>query len=133
MITVDDDHHDPGSGHPASSVTSAIVLELERNGLIELAQAGDDLLELVLALARDADGVALDLRLDLGELVADELGDPLGELVGQAAPQLDLLADLVAAGRLDLAPVEDLERQVAPDRLRLDEVLDGGGAVTRRR
>ena len=54
---------------------------------------------------------------------------PLGDLVGQAAPQLDLLADLVAAGRLDLAPVEDLERQVAPDRLRLDEVLDRGGPV----
>ena len=53
----------------------------------------------------------------------------LGELVRQAAPQADPLADLVAAGRLDLAPVEDLERQAAPDRLRLDEVLDRGGAV----
>ena len=34
--------------------------------------------------AGDADRVALDLRLDLGELVADQLGDLLGELVGQA-------------------------------------------------
>ena len=33
-------------------VTSAVVLELERDGLIELAQPGDDLLQLVLALAR---------------------------------------------------------------------------------
>ena len=41
----------------------------------------------------------------------------------------DLLADLVAAGRLDLAPVEDLQRQVAPDRLRLDQVLDRRRAV----
>ena len=40
--------------------------------------------------------------------------------------QLDLLADLVAAGGLHLAPVEDLERQAAADRLRLDQVLDRG-------
>ena len=31
---------------------------------------------------------------------------------------------LLPPGGLDLAPVEDLERQVAPDRLGLDEVLD---------
>ena len=48
---------------------------------------------------------------------------------GQPAAQADPLADLVAAGLLDLAPVEDLERQAAPDRLRLDEVLDRGGPV----
>src|SRR5262249_6248709 len=32
-------------------------------------------------------------------------------------------------GWLDLAPVEDLEREVAPDRLRLDEVADGSRPV----
>ena len=47
--------------------------------LVELAQAGDDPLEVVLALAGHADRVALDLRLHLGELVADQLGDLLRE------------------------------------------------------
>ena len=82
----------PRSSRPARTGSwhhrpSAVVLELERDGLVELAQPGDDLLQLVLALARDADRVALDLRLDLRELVADQLGDLLGEVVGQAAPQ----------------------------------------------
>ena len=40
------------------------------------------------------------------------------------AAERDHLLDGVAAGRLDLAPVEDLEAEVAPDRLRLDQVLD---------
>ena len=75
-------------------------------------------------LRRDADGVTLDLRLDLRELVPDQLGDLLGDLLGQPATQADPLPDLVAARLLDLAPIEDLERQAAPDRLRLDQVLD---------
>ena len=54
-----------------------VVLELEGHGLVELAQPADDPLELVPALAGHADGVALDLRLDLGELVADQLADLL--------------------------------------------------------
>ena len=77
----------------------AVVLELERDGLVELAQPHDDPLQLVLALAGHADGVALDLRLDLRELVADQLDQLARQVVGQAAPQRDLLADLVAAGR----------------------------------
>src|SRR5882672_4896374 len=106
-----------------------VVLELERNGLVELAQPDDHPLELVLALARHANGIALDARLDLRELVADELRESLGEGVVEAAPELDHLAHLVAAGGLDLAPVEDLQRQVAPDRLRRDQVLDRRGAA----
>ena len=78
-------------------------------------------------------GVALDLGLDLGELVADQLAELLREVLGQPAAQLDVLADLVATRRFDLAPVEDLERQVAPDRLRFDQVLDRLGADTPRR
>ena len=96
---------------------------------IELAQPGDDALEVVTALAGHADGVTLDLRLDLRELVPDQLGDLLGDLLGQAPSQADPLADLVAARLLHLAPVEDLERQAAPDGLRLDEVLDRGRPI----
>ena len=36
-----------------------------------------------------------------------------------------MLANLLAAGRLDLAPVEDLEREIPPHRLAFDEVADG--------
>ena len=46
---------DPGIGG------LAVVLELERDRQVELAQPGDDPLEVVLALARDADRVTLDL------------------------------------------------------------------------
>ena len=107
-----------------------VVLELERDRqLLELAQPADHLLELVAALARDPDGVPLDLRLDLRKLLADELADLLGELVVQSTPERDRLADLVAAGGLDPAPIEDLQGQVATDRLRLDQVLDRGGPV----
>ena len=71
--------------------------------------------------------------LTLGNSSRMSFGDALGDVLGQAAAQLDLLADLVAAGRLDLAPVEDLQRQVAADRLRLDEVLDRAARGARRR
>ena len=52
--------------------------------VLELAQARDDALQVVAALAGHADGVPLDLRLDLRELVADQAGDPLGDLVRRA-------------------------------------------------
>src|SRR4026209_1695045 len=107
---------------PPRRAASSIVLELEVDDLVEGAEPGDDLLELVLALARDPDGIALDLRLGLGELIPDELRNPLRQLLRQAAPHADGLADLVPAGRLDLAPVEDLQRQPPPDRLGLEEV-----------
>ena len=48
------------SGGPVGG-WSAVVLELERDGQVELAQAGDDALEVVLALAGDTNGVTLDL------------------------------------------------------------------------
>jgi hypothetical protein len=40
---------------------SAIVLELERDSQIELAQAAHDALEVIPALAGDTNGVTLDL------------------------------------------------------------------------
>src|SRR5688500_19267057 len=40
----------------------AVVLELELDDLVERPEPGDDALEVVLALARDPDGVTLDLR-----------------------------------------------------------------------
>jgi len=52
------------------------------------------------------------------------LPELLGQRLIQAATQSDVLADLVSSGRLELAPVEDLEREAAPDGLRLDQVAD---------
>ena len=103
---------------------SAVVLELKRNGvtLRLLAQPRDDLLELILALAADPDRIALDLRLDLWEVVADQLLDLFGEIIGQAAAQPDALPNGIPASFLDLSPIEDLEREAASDRLRLEQV-----------
>src|SRR6202142_1049710 len=112
------------SARPSPWPILAVVLELERDLDVERAQATDHPLERVLVLAPDPNGIALDLRLHLGELVPDQLGQLLGDIVGQAAPEGDDLLDRVAAGRLDLAPVEDLQAEVSPDCLRLDQVLD---------
>src|SRR5665811_1252175 len=83
----------------------AVVGELEWDGLVELAQACDHLLEVVLALGAHADGVALNLALRLRELVTEDLRDLPGEVVREPAPQADVLAHLHAASLLDSAPV----------------------------
>src|SRR5665811_733423 len=69
----------------------AVVGELEWNGLVELAQAGDHLLEVVLALGAHPYRVPLDLALRLRELVAQDLRDLPGELVRESAPEADML------------------------------------------
>src|SRR3954453_20751590 len=105
---------------------SAVILELERDriALRFLAQTRNDPLELVPALAADPDGVALDLALHLGKVIAQHLADLLGQVFGQTPPQADLLADGVAAGGLDRAPLEDLEREPTPNRFGLNQVAN---------
>ena len=103
------------------SSTLTVVLELERDDLVEAAQPGDDPLQVVLALARYADGIALDLRLDLRELVPDELGDLLRDVLGQTTPELDLLADLFppAGSTLPQSKIlSDRLRRIAFDSIR---------------
>src|SRR5450759_1785018 len=102
----------------------AVVGELERDGLVELAQPRDHLLEVVLALGAHTDGVALDLSLRLRELVPQDLRDLPGEIVREPAPQGDVLADLHPDGLLDGAPVEDFERKAAPNGFRLDQLAN---------
>src|SRR5450759_2945628 len=72
----------------------AVVGELERNGLVELAHAGDHLLEVVLALGAHPYRVPLDLALRLRELIAQDPGDLPGEGVREATPAADMLTDL---------------------------------------
>jgi hypothetical protein len=58
---------------------SPVVRELQWHRFIELLQPADHHLKVVLVLAGDAQGVALDLGLHLGELVADQLAQLLGQ------------------------------------------------------
>src|ERR1035437_7400967 len=102
----------------------AVVGELERNRFVELAQAGDHLLEVVLALGADPHGVSLDLALRLRELVPQDLRDLSGEIVREPAAEVDVLANLHPARLVDRPPVEDLEREVPADRLGLDQLAD---------
>src|SRR6185503_15356828 len=124
-----DDHQGPLEIRNGHHRRLPVVLELQGHRLVQCPQPDDHPLEVVLALPGDADRIALDLRLDLRELLADQLRDLLRENVVEAPAQADRLADLVAACGLDLAPLEDLQRQVATDRLRLDQVLDRGSPV----
>src|SRR4051794_35810847 len=77
----------------------AVVDELDGEVVVRLADEALDLLQVVAALAGDAQLIALNLRLDgLGSLIPDELGDLLGVL----------LADPVGDGHRDLG---ELARQ----------------------
>src|SRR3970282_2706116 len=98
----------PSGPAPSGPGASCVALELERHGVLLplLAQPGDHFLQVVLALAADAHGVALDLRLHPGVVVADEHGDLLRQLLRQPGAPADGLAHTAAAGRLYLPPAE---------------------------
>src|SRR6185369_6156092 len=91
---------------------SAVVGELQGHVEVARLQHGDDGLQVVLLLGRDAQLVALDLRLDtLRALVADLLADRLGLVRVDALD--DLAVDLVTLARgLRLAGVERLQRDL---------------------
>src|SRR5574338_815679 len=108
---------------------SAIVLELQRHRVVQSAQVADDGLQLVPALADDPHRVALDGGLHLGEVLADDLAELLRLLACQSPAQRDVLTHGPASRGLELAPVEDLERQAAPHGLGLDQVLDRAGPI----
>src|SRR5579884_3539795 len=65
------------------------ILELERHGKFVSANGGNHRLQIVPALAGDADLVVLDLRGDLELGVANEGGDLLGDLRLDALLELD--------------------------------------------
>src|SRR6266540_2620577 len=121
---------------PKSLQRLTIVDELERHWPVALglalAQQRNRGLQLVLALARDSDGVALNLGLQLGQAVADELADLASEVLVQALAQRRRLPDSPFRSLLDLAIVEDLGRQRPLDRLLQQDVTDGvEGHLTR--
>src|SRR3954453_6980304 len=97
--------------------SSALVGEVQRDVEVGLAQHPLDGLEIVTALARDTQLVALDLALDaLGPLVADQLGDLLGVLLGDALLEGRVEVVLLAReARSGLGDVEVLEADLALD------------------
>jgi len=115
----------------ASSRRLPVVLELERNGLVQGAQAPHDALQVVLALPGHPDGIALDLRLDLRELVPDQLGDLLRQDVAQAAADQERVIAQTASESRQAEATRDLEVKKAEDSIRaafdrsLDEMLRG--------
>src|SRR6266480_140519 len=78
---------DQRSSAVRASCSIAEILETQGGGEVLGAHGGDDCLQLVLALARHADFLALNLRRHLEPAVADEPGDLLRD------GQLDSLLD----------------------------------------
>src|ERR1051326_783025 len=104
--------------------STAVVGELQRDPEVALAHQRDRLLQLVLVTAGDAHLIALDRRLHFQLGVLDLLHDRLRLLGFDPLHDLDVLPHRAARGLLDLAVVERLERDVALDELRLQDVLD---------
>src|SRR6266496_5294255 len=67
-----------------AGLASPVVGELEGEAFVVVFEEGDGLLEVVPALARDAELVVLDLRLDLEAGLADGLGERLGLVLGRS-------------------------------------------------
>src|SRR4051812_9722591 len=113
--------NDPAAGWPEGS-ESAVVGELQRDVEVGAAEQGLHRLQVVTALADDAQLVTLDVGLDvLRALVANQLGDLLGVLLREAFLEVGLQPVLLARrGRLAL--VERLQRDAALDELGLQDV-----------
>src|SRR5581483_11744450 len=101
---------------PASVHVLPVVVELEWDRVILLAQELHRALEHILRRARDTHGIPLDLRLQLRELVAHQPGNRLRQLLVDPLTELRRLADRPLRGRLDLAEVEDLGREATSGR-----------------
>src|SRR5690606_29166310 len=108
---------------------SPVVRELQVDVEVLRLQQADDLLQVVAALARHAQLVALDLALDaLRALVADDLADLLRVVLIDPVLQARDDPVLLAAG-LRLTRVEALQRDAALDELRLEHVEGRLGTV----
>src|SRR6266496_2083785 len=96
---------------PARVHLLPVVIELERDGVVLLAQELHRALEHVLGRACHPHGIALDLRLQLGKLVAHQFGDRLRYFLVDPLLELRRLTDGSLRRRFDLAEVEDLRRE----------------------
>src|SRR5579863_6412710 len=101
-----------------------IVDELQRQLELHRAQRRDDLLQVVLVLARHAELLVLILRVHLQLQRLDMHQERLALLLADPAAQGDRLAHGASRGRLDRAELERLDVDAAPHRLALKDVDD---------
>src|SRR5215470_10961856 len=113
-----------GNGPPATCAghVSAVVDELQGQAEVFALHQGDDRLQVILLLGRDAQLVALCLGPDsLRPLIPDELGDLPGVVGGDAFLEADP-EPVLLAGEPRVAGIEGLERDPALDQLLLEHV-----------
>src|SRR5574341_466782 len=108
-----------------ASLYAAIVRELERDAEVLLAEHGDDLLQVVPVLARDAHLVLLDGGLDLELGVLDHADDLSRLLDRDPLLERDLLAERAARHLFDLPVRQRRQRHAAFVEARLEDVHDG--------
>src|SRR5579884_1042979 len=99
------------------------ILELQRHRKVVPANSRDGGLQIVFALAGDADLVVLDLRGDLELGVADERGDLLGNSCFDALFDLDDLAGMAERRNVRLALLHVFEADLPLGEL-ADDHLD---------
>src|SRR5579875_451426 len=106
------------------SRSSSIVHKLQGQLIIELPEEGDDFLQIVLALAPDADLLVLILRvhLELGRF--DRIDQRLALLLGDPGAKDDSPAHRSLRSRFDLAVLERLYRDAALDGTALNDIDD---------
>src|SRR6266496_2662110 len=102
-----------------------VVRELERDAKVLRFYEGDDGLEVVAVLARDAHLLLLDRGLDPDLRVLDEADDLLGLLHGDAVLQRHALAHGAAGRGLGVLDRQRLEIDAAAVELRLEDVEHG--------
>src|ERR671912_917032 len=115
----------PGPESTPRQISSAIVREAQRQALVALLEQGDRLLEVVLALARDPELVALDLGLDLEPGLPQGLGQRLGLVLGDPLEERARHPVVAAAGRPRLRRGQRLERDRPLHQLVLEHVEGG--------
>src|SRR5450830_820020 len=99
----------------AEILSPAVVCELQGHAEVAPLQERDDGLKVVAVLARNADLVALDGRLDLDLRFLDRLDDLPGFLRRNPLLHLHGLPHGGSRGRLDLAELERLDGHTALD------------------
>src|ERR1019366_6983806 len=113
------------SGRASSLRRSPVIVELQGDLEVHLAEGVDHPLESVLILRDHPKLVALDAGLHLGVLAPDLLGQGARQLLGDPPAELDHLALVALGRRLGLLGVQHLEVDAAPVELALEDVEDG--------
>jgi hypothetical protein len=93
--------------------TLPIIRKLKRCRPIALLDQLHHRLQVILGFRRHPQGIALDRRLNLGQLIANRLRDFLGDVLLNAFFEFDRLANSGTAGGLGGAWIEDFQRDIS--------------------